>query len=120
MILHIPAPVLERLAALASLDAQSEPHTEEVYTSLTAAAAAFLAVSNDPGAELTLVPVGIVWDERLLGEVAADRSRERQREEAYQHDPDGGLARLAADEWVDARCFAEGMEPFADGGGNYR
>lgn len=37
---------------------------------------------------------------------------------SYPTDPDGGLARLAADEWVDARMYAEGMEPFARGEGN--
>ena len=81
MTIHLPAPVLSRLSALASLDAQSEPHTEEVYSGLISAAAAFLAAANNVGVELTLVPVGILWDERL---VAAG---------IYDGDPDGGLAR---------------------------
>lgn len=84
MTLHIPAPVLHRLAALASLDAQSEPHTEEVYAGLVSASAAFLAAANTPGAEITLIPVGILWDERLLAEA---------KDPAYSNDPDGGLAR---------------------------
>lgn len=36
----------------------------------------------------------------------------------YPTDPDGGLGRAAADEWVDARAYAEGMETFAHGEGN--
>jgi hypothetical protein len=50
---------------------------------------------------------------RRLGLAAAPAS-----DEAYLSDPDGGLARLAADEWVDARMYAEGMDPFARGEGN--
>lgn len=45
---------------------------------------------------------------------------------SYDGDPDGGLARVAAEEWtfaraneqIDAWHYAQGMEPFARGGGN--
>ncbi len=113
MTLHLPTGVLERLAALALMDAQSEPHSSESYDGMCAFASAALAAAAE-GLSMTFQESPSAKPGTGLG-LAATPARDLRGDHdsplSYVHD-------IARDEWIDARLYAESMAPFADGEGN--